>query len=347
MDATRYRTTMLGLMILGVLALAGCGTNQSAAPITTSIGGTKPPAAKPAATAPSAAAPAGRPRLTSANPAQPAAPATSRRDTVAIASFNIQVFGTSKLKKSAVMNVLAQVVRRFDVVAIQEVRSTDETILPSFVQLINAPGLRYDFVIGPRLGRTSSKEQYAIVFNTDTIEVDRATMYTVSDPGDRLHREPLVAHFRVRTGARDAFTFKLVDIHTDPDETVGELDALADVFTAVQRDGSGEDDVILLGDLNVDEYHLGRLGQLPGIAHVVTRTTTNTRRDKMYDNIVFNRQATSEFTGRWGVLDLEAEYGLSREQALEVSDHLPVWAEFSVHEGYPGPVATLPAGVSR
>ena len=32
---------------------------------------------------------------------------------------------------------------------------------------------------------------------------------------------------------------------------------------------------------------------------------TNTRRNKMYDNIVFDRRATTEFTGRWGVVDLD------------------------------------------
>jgi hypothetical protein len=59
---------------------------------------------------------------------------------------------------------------------------------------------------------------------------------------------------------------------------------------------------------------------------------TNTRQNKMYDNIIFHGQATSEFTGRWGVYDLERTYGISREDALKVSDHLPVWAEFQVWE---------------
>ena len=143
----------------------------------------------------------------------------------------------------------------------------------------------------------------------------------------------MVARFRVRGVPADkAFTFNLVDIHTDPDETATELDALADVFVGVQRNGSGEDDVILLGDLNVDEYHLGRLGQLPNIGHAITGVTTNTRRDKMYDNIVFDRRATTEYTGKWGVLDLMKEFDLTEKAALEVSDHCPVWAEFSMFE---------------
>jgi endonuclease/exonuclease/phosphatase family metal-dependent hydrolase len=273
-------------------------------------------------------------------PAQPG-------DTITVCSFNIQVFGTSKLKKPEAMDVLVKVIRRFDVVAIQEVRSTDDTVVPKCVEMVNADGSKYDFIIGPRLGRTNSKEQYAVLYNTARIEVDRASVYTVPDPQDLLHREPMVARFRVRGVPADkAFSFNLVDIHTDPDETTAELDALADVFVGVQRNGSGEDDVILLGDLNVDEYHLGRLGRLPNIGYAITGVMTNTRRNKMYDNIVFDRRATVEYTGRWGVVDLQKEFGLTEKAALEVSDHCPVWAEFSSYEGGVAPVVAGKPGAT-
>lgn len=265
-------------------------------------------------------------------------------DTIKIASFNIQVFGTSKLNKPEVVDVLARVVRRFDVVAVQEVRSTDQSVVPRFVERINAEGARYGHVIGPRLGRTSSKEQYVFIYDTSRIEVQPGSVYTVDDPEDFLHREPLVARFRVRgPPPAEAFTFSLVNIHTDPDETDTELDALDDAFVAVRRDGSGEDDVILLGDLNVDDNHLGQLGRLPSIAWVISGRPTNTRGTKSYDNLLFDRRVTMEFTGYCGVLDLMAEFGLSMEQALKVSDHLPIWAEFSVLEAREGiPIAARP-----
>src|SRR5580765_7829814 len=57
---------------------------------------------------------------------------------VRIASFNIQVFGKTKLAKPEVMDVLAETVRRFDLVAIQEVRSTADDILPRFIDQINS-----------------------------------------------------------------------------------------------------------------------------------------------------------------------------------------------------------------
>jgi hypothetical protein len=68
----------------------------------------------------------------------------------------------------------------------------------------------------------------------------------------------------------------------------------------------------------------------------------------MYDNIVFDRKATPEFTGRWGVVDLQKEFGLSEKAALEVSDHCPVWAEFSSYEaGVPSIVAGRPVSTER
>ena len=255
---------------------------------------------------------------------------------IRVASFNIQVFGSSKSKKRIVMERLAKIIREFDVVAIQEIRSKDQSIIPNFVNLINAGGRNYDYVIGERLGRTSSKEQYAYIFDTASIEVDRSQIYTVSDPSDLMHREPLVAQFRVRgPPPGEAFTFSLVNIHTDPDETKQELNALDDVYRMVLNDGRGEDDVIILGDLNVNTKNLGELGQIPGIAWVIEGVPTNTRGTKTYDNIIYHSEATREFIGRGGVYDLMRVFNITKQEALAISDHMPVWAEFSLYESKP------------
>ncbi len=252
-------------------------------------------------------------------------------DTLFIGTFNIQVFGEAKMSKPHVVEVLVDVARRFDVLAIQEVRSVNPAIVDDFVRQINANGGRFAYLLGPRLGRTSSKEQYLYVYNRDRVEVDRSACYTVEDPDDWLHREPLVARFRAIPWSPNErpFTFSLVNIHTDPDEVAQEINVLDDVFRAVQRDGSGEDDIILLGDFNASPDRFGELRMVPNLLWVIDGQPTNTRRTACYDNIVFDRRATAEFTGSAGVLDLEFEYELTREQALDVSDHLPVWAEFS------------------
>jgi deoxyribonuclease-1-like protein len=269
------------------------------------------------------------PQAPAAVPAPAAAAAGKPADAITIASFNIQVFGESKIAKPQVVDVLARVVRGCDIVAIQEVRAKSDHVIPQFLDAVNADGSRYQFVIGPRLGRTASKEQYVFIYDTTRIEIDPTSVGTAPNPGDRLHRPPMFARFRVRTNPPESgFSFWLVDIHTDPDEVPQEVDALADVFVAMRAARPDEDDVILLGDLNAGPPQFGRLGQIPGIGWAVSGVTTNTRRTKTYDNIIFDRTATSEYTGRWGVLDLQNTFGLTLDQALVVSDHNPVWACF-------------------
>jgi endonuclease/exonuclease/phosphatase family metal-dependent hydrolase len=264
--------------------------------------------------------------------------------TIRVASFNIQVYGNDKDSDPQVVGLLARIVRQFDIVAVQEIRAKEQDVMARFVGEVNATGRKYAYVIGPRLGNSDSKEQYAFVFDQATVEIAPSELYTLSDPENYLHREPLVGWFRARGPAPDqAFTFTLVNIHTDPDVAAEELDLMDDVLYTVREDGRGEDDVILLGDFNADDQNLGELGRVSGIQAAIVGAPTNTRKTEQYDNLVFHSPATREFTGQAGVFDFMREYNLTQDQALSISDHLPVWAEFTVFEGgQPGRVATLP-----
>ncbi|EAQ82323.1 exonuclease/endonuclease/phosphatase family protein [Blastopirellula marina] len=269
-------------------------------------------------------------------------------DKIRIASFNIQVFGQSKMNKPEVMQVLTEIVRKFDVVAIQELRSSEQDVIPRFLQMINSTGRNYDSIVGPRLGRSSSKEQYVFLYDKNRIAVEPDSVFTINDPSDLLHREPLVASFHAigADRSRVPFRFTLINIHTDPDETDEELDALGEVYQLVRYSGP-EDDVILLGDLNVSYKKLGALGKVPGITWTVSDEATNTLRKSSYDNLVFIAADTREFTGVAEVYDTEKEFRLTRDQAMDVSDHLPVWGEFSAYEAGPSAIASGSAAPVR
>lgn len=253
---------------------------------------------------------------------------------IRIGSFNIQDFGEKKVSNPDVMNLLARIVRQFDVLAIQEVSARNYDVVRQLVDLANRDGSHFDYVLGPRVGRGNQKEQYAFIFDRASIEVDSSQTFTVDDPYDNVAREPLVGWFRVRgPHPNEAFTFALVNIHTDPDDVANEIDSLAAVWRAVRSNDWQEDDVLVVGDLNANDRHLGRLGAIPGMMAAISNLPTNTRGNAQYDNIIFQQPATQEFTGRSGVLDFVREFELSLSDALLISDHLPVWAEFSVFEG--------------
>jgi deoxyribonuclease-1-like protein len=262
------------------------------------------------------------------------------RETILIASFNIQTFGKKKMEDQWVIERIIAVLRQFDVVAIQEVRAEDQTTIPRLIQLINAQGARYDYLIGPRLGRSVSKEQYAFIYDTASVVSSPDAIYTIKDEADLLHREPLVARFVTRVPPNfQPFSFSLVNMHTDPDEVRTELPVMHTVLKGIREFeyvSAREDDVILMGDLNANPSQFGTLGQIPGIYWTVSDEPTNTIRKSIWDNIIFDRGLTNEYTGRSGVLDLCDMFGIKTEEALRISDHLPIWAEFSTLEQMPG-----------
>ncbi|MFN7731375.1 MAG: endonuclease/exonuclease/phosphatase family protein [Pirellula sp.] len=284
--------------------------------------------------------------------AMPAGLPTRSAQTILVASYNIQAFGEKKIGNRETAEKLAAIIGLFDVVAIQEVRATDQSVIPQLLKYINARGARYDFILGPRLGRTVSKEQYCYIFDTTRIVSGQNASYTVDDRADLLHREPLVARFLTRApqGYRP-FSFSLVDIHTDPDEVKLELPVMHTVLQAVREyewSTAGEDDVILMGDLNAGPNLFGNLAKVPNIYWTIRDQPTNTRRTQIYDNMLFDRVMTNEFVGRAGVLDVCAMFRISTEEALKLSDHFPIWAEFTLVEqpsaGNAAPQGYAPAG---
>lgn len=338
---------MLSLATLGVLGglvwmfLSGGGLNQLAD--TTQPSGQQqgvwnnsnpaawpPPTTQPPAQSPFAQQPAVQPASSTATPA-------GVGPTIKIASFNIRDFGKKKAENKVLMDTLAHIVRQYDVIAIQEISAkNDSYFIANFVAHVNqVSGRQYDFVAGPPVGNTTQTEQFAFLYDKAHIVCDKSSSYTVGDPDNLLSREPLVATFATNVNPDEAFTFTLISVHTDPEPASAlqrELDALAEVYRVVRRAGGNEDDVIMVGDFNADDTHLGRLGQIPGITPLIRGIFTNTKQNKLYDNLVVHGPSTTEYVGKSGVFDVMGQFNLTLDWAEQVSDHFPVFAEFSVYE---------------
>lgn len=252
-------------------------------------------------------------------------------NTILIGSFNLQRLGPSKMGDPWVMDRLAEIIRQVDLMALQEITDSSGRALPALVDRVNQGSGRYSFVVSPRIGRqaTGYFEQYAYVFDTQRVVSGPEYCYMVNDSQDYLHREPFIGRFATRSTT--PFTFTLMNVHTDPDALDTELDDLAALLGQVRNFEYPEDDVILLGDINEGPGKLRGLEQIPGLESLI-RVATNTRKSRTLDNLLLDRRMTAEFTGRAGTIDMEAMFGISREEALKLSDHQPVWAEFTFTE---------------
>jgi deoxyribonuclease-1-like protein len=275
-------------------------------------------------------APSGSAPSESATDQPPAAPA---RPAIRLATFDLDGLDESRLAIPKVCESLVRILGQFDVVAIQHIRSGNRGVLVRLKDHINATGRCYDYVTCPTVDRDALETYNAMLFDATTVEVDPRTVHSVDAPPGTFRVRPLVAEFRVRgPPPSEAFTFALVNVWVDPQRGQRELDVLADVYRAARDSGHGEDDIIMVGNFQSDPEHFGRLGRVPGLVAAVSRVPTTTRGTRESDNILFDRHATVEYTGRAGVLDMIRELDLTPQEAVEISEHLPVWAEFSSYE---------------
>jgi len=255
---------------------------------------------------------------------------------IRVAGFELNGFGGRK-EDEQVLSLLADICRRFDVIALRGLGIEAEFWLARLAATIEAkvPGMEYFYITDadPSAGQESIS---AILFNASTVELDQLNWYTAQDPQQLMRRAPLVGWFRTRVANRDrAFTFTLVNAELKATLAEQELIHLRELFRSIRNDGRLEDDVILVGDFGHWNQAEARTERTFGLAWVIPNLPTDLLHTRQDQNIILNPMATTEYTGRSGVLDFLRGFNLRLEEAQQLSDQLPVWAEFSIYEGGP------------
>ncbi|XP_077993742.1 deoxyribonuclease-1-like isoform X2 [Glandiceps talaboti] len=248
-----------------------------------------------------------------------------------VAAFNVQVFGTTKMSKPDVVNTLIQIIQRYDIVVIQEIRDSSGTAIYALLNAVNsASSQQYSLAISPRLGRTSSKEQYGFLYRPDKVTV--IDSYTYNDVSDFFEREPFIVRFSSpKTVVSD---FVMVVIHTKPSDAVNEISGLVSVYDDIVNRWNIQDAVIL-GDFNagcdyVDDSDWQNIALRTDVRFtwlIDDRTdTTVSNTFCAYDRIVV--AGPNMMKGIWlnsaSVFYFDEAYGLSDDQASDVSDHYPI-----------------------
>lgn len=255
-----------------------------------------------------------------------------RSEKLKIGAFNIQVFGSSKSRKEDVMQNLVEILTRYDIVLIQEIRDSSGTAIVSLLAQLNAVNQNdFGLTIGERLGSTEMKEQHAYLYRQSRVRLLNARSYP--DRNRNFERAPYIAHFREHRSNQD---LTLIGVHVDPDEAYDEIDSLHTVVTYAQR-VMGDDDVVVMGDLNADCSYL-REDELEELRlyydndytwHISNDADTTTGLNTCaYDRII-TRGPITDWTKSSSVYRFDLNLRLSREEVRRVSDHYPV--EINLH----------------
>ncbi|KAM3621243.1 uncharacterized protein V6R79_008356 [Siganus canaliculatus] len=270
-----------------------------------------------------------------------------------IASFNIQKFGRNKVSDPDVLNILVKIVCRYDIIVILEVVDVSGRSVATLLDALNqASRHHYTLKISSRLGRTRYKEQFMFLYRDDLVDLVGSHQFDdlQTEGGDVFARDPYILRFRcLNTVLKDLV---MVPVHTKPEDSETELDELYDVFLHIRKKWK-TDNVMILGDFNADGLYVSKRDMKDIrirsdknfhwlIADDVDTTASN-RNEHTYDRIVVYGddmlQAVVPHSAK--PFNFQTAYGLSEEQALEVSDHYPVEVELK-SEGWSSDEANGP-----
>ncbi|HEX2181169.1 MAG TPA: endonuclease/exonuclease/phosphatase family protein [Rubrobacteraceae bacterium] len=299
-------------------------------------------------------------------------PAKALDRNLLIATWNVRAFGdlTDKWQSSETdtpkrdlhsLSCIAEIVSRFDVVAIQEAKDN----LKALRRLVHTLGPNWGLSLTDVTeGAPGNAERMAFLFDTRRV-VPSGLACEIVVPEERLGpiesgalqrqfaRTPYAVSFR--SGGK---TFVLVTLHVlygeDEEERVPELKAIAEWLAGWARDINGWDhNLIALGDFNIDrrgdalhDAFISTGLDIPEDLQEAPRTIfsdpARPHLNKFYDQIAW-------FTGRGGLPALSLRYsrggyfdfttttltsrGLNKTQlSWRISDHYPLWAEFSTRD---------------
>ncbi|OCT57798.1 deoxyribonuclease I-like 3 S homeolog isoform X1 [Xenopus laevis] len=233
---------------------------------------------------------------------------------------------------------LLYIISRCDITLLMEIKDSSNTVIRLLMAQLNSQSEtrnQFDLTISQRLGRKSYKEQYGFIYRKNLVSVKGTYQYKDLQPGDEdaFSREPYVVWFQAPS--TEVKEFVIVPQHTTPEAAVREIDELYDVYLDVKQKWNSEN-FIFMGDLNAGCSYVPkkswkniRLRNHTEFVWLIgdnNDTTVKSSTNCAYDRIVVvgEKLVSSIVPGSANVFDFMVAYGLTEEQALEVSDHFPI-----------------------
>ncbi|KAM9057872.1 deoxyribonuclease-1 isoform 2-T8 [Megaptera novaeangliae] len=228
-----------------------------------------------------------------------------------IAAFNIRTFGETKMSNATLSNYIVQILSRYDIALVQEVRDNHLTAVGRLLDKLN------------QWVTVGSQEAWMGEGMTQT----PITMWSVS-------RWDATAIRSATCSCSEIKEFAIVPLHAAPSDAVAEIDSLYDVYLDVWQKWDLEN-IMLMGDFNAgcsyvtpSRWSSIRLHKSPHFQWLIpdTADTTVTSTHCAYDRIVVAGPLLqgAVVPNSAAPFDFQAAYGLSDQTALAISDHYPV-----------------------
>ena len=274
-----------------------------------------------------------------------------------ICTFNIREFG-AKRREPVSINALAEMCSKFDIIAIQELRSN----LEDLKRLMRVLGPYWKVIFNDPAGAAKNKgndERLAYIYDNRVVRfTGMAAELLISDdffsgglPSSTASvpwRTPYLVSFKA-----GMFDFIMLTVHIQWNSSGGikarakEIEMISRwVEERRQNQKLFDPDVFVLGDFNIPTLGSSTFKSLKKhgltVPDALQDIKTNLKQNAHYDQIAYYKENTDCTIGKSGILNFYDAFFMKNMEkteydamTFEISDHFPLWVEFKINEKEP------------
>ena len=243
-------------------------------------------------------------------------------------SWNLENLGKSKSNQE--ISFIANTVKEYDIIAIQEVVAGDggAQAVARLADELNRKGAKWDYTISDPTSSSAYKtERYAFIWKTARVKKIGKAWLEIKYHLE-IDREPYFCTFQYENKQFTVVNFHAITKKMQPETEIKYFKFLPVEYPTLN--------LIFAGDFNCPQSHtvffpLKKMGYLP----ILVNQKTSLKKEcdngnclsSEFDNIFYNSKIKKLNSG---ILPFYKNFN-SLKEARKISDHIPIWFEFSVN----------------
>lgn len=246
-----------------------------------------------------------------------------------VLSWNIENFGKSKSEIQ--LNFIANTIKDYDIITIQEIvagHGGAQAVI-NLVAILNRKGSKWDYSISDPTSSSAYKtERYAFIWKTNKAQL-KGNTWLEKKYHLEIDREPFYATFEINKKTITLVSFHAITKSKQPETEIKYFKFLPLEYPKLN--------LVFIGDFNCPQSHtvfnpLKKMGYSSVFQNQKTtlkqQCQTNNCLASEYDNIFYKTNSIHYINS--GVVYFFKSFD-SLKEARKISDHIPIWFEFSVN----------------
>lgn len=247
---------------------------------------------------------------------------------VKIISWNVENLGQSK--STATINYIAEILKSYDVVALQEVVAGYGGIqaVAKLADELNRTGTKWEYVVSEPTSSSAYKtERYAFLWKISAVK-KIGEAWLEQKYATEIDREPFFITFENQGKKFTVVNFHAITKSRQPETEIKYFKFLPDLYPHLN--------LIFLGDFNCPQSHtvfnpLKKMGYVPMLIGQKTTLKKEVKNGAYlrseFDNMFYSPKVKKYACG---IIRFYESFETLAE-AKTISDHIPIWMEFSLN----------------